>query len=666
MSRELLVLRLFGGISLGGGTAPVPPEALQRRRLAMLAVLAMSGERGASRDKVQLHLWPDSTQERGRHALDQLLYSTRRVLGQDVILSSASGLQLNPAVLCPDTWLMNDALGAKRWAEAVELYKGPLLDGFHLSDEVEFERWLDSERTRYEQAYCSALESLAREAAARGNSMDAVRWWRRRSVADPLSAPVALELMHAMVAAEDRAGAVQHARVYRQLVRAELGVEPEPAIANLARSIATPCLASAKAATAKTATVGSPGTSPGSPGTSPPSVRPPGRHMQSGVLVAALLATAAFLAFQASRQSLLSRSIVVLPTSLDTGRSSPQSGRLNPASSDGGESRAIRGTTDPEARALYLRGRNAWNRRSKPGLDSAVVLFRGATERDPTYSAAYTGLAEAYVMLGYFGFVPANAVLPKAHQAALRAIQLDPSDGEAYAALGQVLAYQHAWSEAEHAYHRGLELAPDNATLHQWYALMLAYIGRAHEAAVQTREASRLDPLSVQINNMHGMMLYYDGDITGSLQQYERTVDAEPDSAWVRQNPWVLSNFGHVAAAAGRFEQAIRLIDLALRVVPNDPRLLTDLAYVYIRAGKPDRARVAFARADTTHPHYSVYRGLLHARLGEMDEAFRWFTRVKYWPLESMVGMTNDPSYAALRAHPRYEEIRARLRIPQR
>ena len=142
------------------------------------------------------------------------------------------------------------------------------------------------------------------------------------------------------------------------------------------------------------------------------------------------------------------------------------------------------------------------------------------------------------------------------------------------------------------------------------------------------------------------------------------TVNAEPDSGWVRSNPWILSNYGAVAAAAGRHEQAVALIRRALAVVPTHPRPLLDLATAYTRAGKPDSGRLVFARADTTNPQYPVYRGLLHARLGELDQAFASLARVNDWPLASLVGLSSSPDFATLRADPRFQAIRTRLAMP--
>jgi DNA-binding SARP family transcriptional activator/tetratricopeptide (TPR) repeat protein len=653
----MLKLQLFGGLSLVGDAA-VPERALQRRRLALLAILALAGRRGISRERVQSHLWPESRPDRGRHALDQLLYTTRRDLGRDVILSGTTDLRLNPAVLRPDIWVFAEAVESARWSEAVELYEGPLLHGFHLADDTEFEQWLDSERARFDQEFHRALETLARDASESGDHLAAVRWWRRRAASEPVSARVALELMHALVTAGDRAGAIRHAHVHQELVRSTLELEPDPAVGALASTIAASSGAQPGAVAPTRIVALAPATveQPAIRDAAAPAAGAPRRHWSSrrvaaaGAGVAALgFVTAALLVRGAAPAT------VAEPALAASGAASNRTAVVT---------NALHGTRDDGALALYLRGRTEWEKRTRDGLQESVVLFRRATERDPTYAAAWAGLGQSYAMLGYFGFAPGDAMFPKARAAALHALELDPAAGEAYAALGQALAWRHAWNEAEQAYLRALELRPEDATAHQWYALLLAYLGRVPEAVRHTGHASRLEPLSVQINNFHGILLYYSGDLEGALRQYERTVDAEPDSAWVRQNPWVLSNFGHVAAAAGRHEQAVRLIERALHVVPTHPRPLLDLARVYVLAADPDRARAVFARADTTHAHYAVYRALLHVLLDEFDDAFAWFDRVGEWPLPSLVGLNSNPRYAALRADPRFQQIRKRLGMP--
>ncbi|HJU74040.1 MAG TPA: tetratricopeptide repeat protein [Gemmatimonadaceae bacterium] len=647
-------LKLFGGLSLESSSAPLAANVHQRRRLSLLAILALAGERGISRERVQAHLWPESAAERARHALDQLLYATRQNLGHDAILSSTSDLRLNRVLFRVDVWEFDHAVSREDWDCAVQLYKGPILNGHHLISSSDFQLWLDAERNQRERDYHRALEALARDATARGEHKEAVQWWLRRSTADPLSAPVALDLMRALAAAGDGTGAVKHARAHQQLVRTALEVEPDPTVDALAATLASRCrpLADDMGSTDSLGTdlsadgpgdSGEPPIAPGAPSELPvtrtPRVVRRSRRIHVAIAALALSLVATSILVRAEWHP----SSQVSATSVDRGR-----------------------TQDAEAHALYLRGRVEWQKRTQDGLGNAVVLFRRATERDPMYAAAFAGLAQSYAMLAYFGFADADAMFPKARAAALRAIEFDSGAGEAYAALGQALAWQHEWKEAETAYRRAIALAPDDATVRQWYALLLAYAGRIDEAVLQTRDASSLDPLSVQINNMHGMMLFHSGDIAGALRQFERTVRAEPDSVWVWQNPWVLSNFGRVAAAAGRHSEAVRLIETAIHAVPGHPRPLLDLAHVYIDDNDPMRARAAFARADTSHAHYEIYRALLHALLGEFDEAFARFQMVNDWPLPALLQVNNERHYLVFRADPRFQEIRKRLNLPPR
>jgi DNA-binding SARP family transcriptional activator/Flp pilus assembly protein TadD len=658
----MFVVQVLGGLALTSTIRPVPTGALQRRRMSLLALLALAREPGMSRERIQAYLWPESDTSRARHALEQLLYATRRDFGSDAVASSATELRLNPDVVRADVWDFDDAVRDEQWAIAVGLYGGPLLSGQHLADSTELERWIEGERVQREQAYLRALGALARAAWQRGDAADAVRWHRLQAAADPLSVPVVLDLMRALEAAGDRVAAVQQARVYQQLVVATLEVEPDPAVQSLANAISARTRRAPNVAAVAELGVSAPfddgsppsvADSPMKPVTMPTrrTGAPAGVWKGVGLLVA-LGGVAVMLA--------------VRGRSLESGSAAGGSGpgqTLAPTTAKSARSPTTR-PADSEARALYLRGRTLWEKRTKEPLDEAIVLFRQATERDPSYAQAWAGLAQSYALLGYFGFAPADAMFPKARAAALRAIALDSTPGEAYAALGQALAWQHSWADAEAAYQRAVKLEPQDATAHQWYALLLAYLGRAREAAMHTGQASQLDPLSVQVNNMHGMMLYYAGDTAGALRQYERTVDAEPDSAWVRQNPWVLTNFSRVAAAAGRKALAVRLVERALEVVPSHPRPWFDLAYAYVAAGEPNIARAAFARADTAHPHYAVYRALLHGILGEYDQAFAWFDRLHEWPLPSLVSLNCEPRLAALRADPRFKTIRQRLNMP--
>jgi serine/threonine-protein kinase len=238
----MLILELLGTLSLRDETRPVPVAAQQKRPLGLLAILGLGGKPGLSRDRIEAYLWPESSGTRAQHALDQTVYAIRHALGSDVILSTGRELRLNPDLVRVDVWEFEDAIRASQWTVAVGHYKGPLLDGFHFADSHELESWIDTNRSRLRLEYRNAVESLANLAAEAGDQSQSVTWWRRLANSDPLSAGATKKLMLALAAAGDRAGAVKHARLYRELVRQELEMEPDSEIEDLAAALSRPAI----------------------------------------------------------------------------------------------------------------------------------------------------------------------------------------------------------------------------------------------------------------------------------------------------------------------------------------------------------------------------------------------------------------------------------------
>jgi DNA-binding SARP family transcriptional activator len=254
----MLRLNTFGGLVLQQDGQLHTGPASQRRRLALLAIVAAAGRRGVSRDKLLSILWPDSDPEAARHSLYQALHAIRRSLGSDEVFLGSTTLQLNPALIGCDVAEFEDAVEQGGHEAAARLYRGPFLDGFRLESAAEFEQWQDAERLRHAREYATALESLAAGAAARGDHAAAVRWWRRLAAAEPVSTRAALGLVESLVAAGDRAGALQFAGVHAALVRQHLETEPDPAveqwIARLrAGEVAVPAAAPPAAARPRTA-----------------------------------------------------------------------------------------------------------------------------------------------------------------------------------------------------------------------------------------------------------------------------------------------------------------------------------------------------------------------------------------------------------------------------
>ncbi|HEX6669526.1 MAG TPA: BTAD domain-containing putative transcriptional regulator, partial [Gemmatimonadales bacterium] len=226
----MLRLNTFGGLVLQQDGQLHTGPASQRRRLALLAVVASAGRRGVSRDKLLALLWPDSEGEAARHSLYQAIHAIRRSAGSDEIFLGSGTLQLNPQLITSDVTEFEEAVESGSHEQAVRLYRGPFLDGFRLESAPEYEQWQDGERVRHAREYASALESLASTSAARGDHAAAVRWWRRLAAAEPVSTRAAVGLIEALVAAGDRAGALQFAGVHGSLVRQHLETEPDPEI----------------------------------------------------------------------------------------------------------------------------------------------------------------------------------------------------------------------------------------------------------------------------------------------------------------------------------------------------------------------------------------------------------------------------------------------------
>jgi DNA-binding SARP family transcriptional activator len=230
-------LRLFGGLRLEAeGLAP-SVRALQKKRLALLAVIGSSPTARSSRDKLVGLLWPDTDTERARHQLASALYDLRKALGEQAIVANADELSVDRSAIRVDSAEFQDAIASGDRVRAVSLYAGPFLDGFFLSDAPDLERWVEGERSRLGRLYADALESLASEAAASGDAVRAAEWWRKLAAHDPYNSRVALGLIAALEAAGDRAGALRHARVHGELLVAELGTQPDPDVAALAQRL---------------------------------------------------------------------------------------------------------------------------------------------------------------------------------------------------------------------------------------------------------------------------------------------------------------------------------------------------------------------------------------------------------------------------------------------
>ena len=237
----MLRFQTFGSAFLAGPTGePIVGAAPQRRTLALLAALAVAGEGGSSRDKLVGLLWPDVDAERARHSLTQALYTARKAVQIDDLFIVGADIRLNEARITSDVREFEAALATGDLQRAVELYRGPFLDGFFVSGSPEFERWSSAQRDRLAGRAADALERLAMSAEGTGDYRSAIEWRRRLCTLFPYDSGAALKLMTVMARAGDRAGALQHAQAHAALLREELDIEPDAVVEAFASKLRDP------------------------------------------------------------------------------------------------------------------------------------------------------------------------------------------------------------------------------------------------------------------------------------------------------------------------------------------------------------------------------------------------------------------------------------------
>jgi DNA-binding SARP family transcriptional activator/TolB-like protein len=223
----MIRLRALGSLDLRDESGKELRSVLaQPKRIALLAYLALAKPGNAHRRDTLLALfWPEQDSERARNALSQAIFFLRRELGEETILShNGDSLRLDASRVWCDVTEFEQSLDAQKPLDAVDLYRGELLEGFHVGNAPEFERWVDSERERLGTRFGKTVEALASQREATGDLPGALVLWRRLATRDPYNSTVALRLMRALAASGDIAGTVKHARGHETLLRTELDI----------------------------------------------------------------------------------------------------------------------------------------------------------------------------------------------------------------------------------------------------------------------------------------------------------------------------------------------------------------------------------------------------------------------------------------------------------
>src|SRR5258705_4194761 len=235
----MITFQPLGGAGLRSPDGPPPGPPAQRHRIALLTLVVSPWPQPLARDRALALLWPEKDTASARRLLTLSVHVLRTALGDDAIASSGDGLLFEPARVACDLHDLRTAIAAGDVERIVRLYAGPLLDGFHLDESTEFGYWLDEHRAELAHAYVGALRKVAERQERAGDVHGRVGTSRKLAAADPHSGAYACALMLALDAAGDRAGARQHAIEHVNRVRADLDLEPDPEVIELAERLRT-------------------------------------------------------------------------------------------------------------------------------------------------------------------------------------------------------------------------------------------------------------------------------------------------------------------------------------------------------------------------------------------------------------------------------------------
>ena len=294
---------------------------------------------------------------------------------------------------------------------------------------------------------------------------------------------------------------------------------------------------------------------------------------------------------------------------------------------------AVRPTANPEAYELYLKGRFFWNKRTGADLRKAIDYFNHAIAEDANYALAYAGLADCYDLLHEYSELSPKESYPKAKAAAIKALELDDTLGEAHTSLAySLINYDWDWRSAEREYQRAIQLDPNYATAHQWYAECLSMLGRHSEAIAEIKKAHELDPLSLIINQGVGGKYMYSRRYDEAMAQFHRTLELYPDFPPIHQRlAWCY-------AQKRMYDEAIAEMQRAVELSGNSTQMIAALGYAHAAAGRRDTAQGIIAELERRSKesyvdHYFI--ATIFAALGEKDEAFALLEKAcaerSYW-----------------------------------
>jgi DNA-binding winged helix-turn-helix (wHTH) protein len=314
-----------------------------------------------------------------------------------------------------------------------------------------------------------------------------------------------------------------------------------------------------------------------------------------------------------------------------------------------------------DAKEAYLKARHFWNKRTPDDLKRSIEYFHRAIERDPDYPLAWTGLADAYIVIGILGLQSPGDVLPAAKTAAERALALDESLAEGHTILAEIQKlYEWNWQAAETSYRRAIELDPGYSVAHHWYAQLLSILGRHDQAHTEIEAARRCDPLSPTI-------AAWASYAACEARHYEAAVTAARDALELEANaPLTYYMLGRAYAKLGDTGHAIAALENGIRLAGWFPVMEGVLGYVHARAGARPQAEqilAALRRRQLTQYVSPIDLAYVSLGLGDADGTMALLEDA-YRSRAIRTVIIGDPFFSELGSDSRYRDLLVRMRLP--
>jgi serine/threonine-protein kinase len=320
---------------------------------------------------------------------------------------------------------------------------------------------------------------------------------------------------------------------------------------------------------------------------------------------------------------------------------------------------ARRPTESTEAYQAYLKGRYYWNRGLVPGYEKSRDYYQRAIDLDPSYALAYSGLSTYYGYLTANGLLPPDETYPKAEAAANKAVVLDPTLAEAYAALAGIkLTYYHDWPASERYFRRAIELNPKFAEAQMHYALCMARFGRNGEALALGQHAIEMEPLSLRYNQSWARILLFVRQYDRAIDQFHKTLDLDPNYPLAHE--WL----GYAYAQKGMQREAVAEWVKALTLSGAEEQAASldrnyaasgfEAAVKSLAQYRLDKLNEKMKRGEYV-PAFEYVNAYM--RFGDTEQAFAWLDKAMQERNQFVLDVKLNPLYDKLREDPRFQDI---------